>query len=1118
MKYNIAICGTFNVDNYGDVMFPEIFKKAMLKRGLDFELFLISPCNTTEKTMCPNTKVYSISELDTLHKKVGIDVIIIGGGALIHYNKIPVKLPNQDNFTKYNIYDSWFTPIEYAVRNNIKVLFNLPQIPYEFPKELSEITGNAFKKAQYISLRDKVSAQYLEDVFGNNKPQINVYPDSVCCIQNLIDKSDILSLKQSLLPFDEKYAVIQFNMQKNGEEDEKILKIVKKLHAHNYKTVFLPLGYTHNDDEILQEFNQKYGQTSIVLNEKLNIYEIAAILSDCSIYIGASFHGAITAISYGNMAVSYNYIYPKTKNREIFEMYGIKDFVAENANEVYDILEKYLDQKMQFNPNISKVVAAVENHFDKIFELISSHTKTSSDARDFYSSLIELLPLNVKLIQENQVLAEKEILSANHIKNIEEILKSTKEENSRLTKIENKYNEIKHQHEDLKHQYDKLKHQHEDLKHHNESLKHKYENLKYQYHGLNDSYSQVQNSFYWRLTSPLRRVTQKIKNIVTRSEKLLKCAIYAKGFLRGGFKMAKMQLQNYNAYKASNNPIETIAPAIEERKFCKISDELREYQQNYKFSKDIKFSILVPLYNTPKDFLLQMINSVTEQTYQNWELCLADGSTADFEYVGRLCKKLAKKDKRIVYKRLEKNLGISENTNACLDMATGDYIALFDHDDLLDSTALFEYMKVICEQDADFIYCDEDKFNEFGGKLYDENYKPDFAIDNLRSNNYICHFTVFDKKLIEKAGAFRKEFDGSQDHDLILRLTEQAKNIVHIPKILYHWRVSDASVASDPYAKPYTIKAGREAVAEHLERTGLKGKVESTKIHPNIYRIKYEIIGNPLVSIIIPNYNHVEELSRCIDSIINKSTYKNYEIIIVENNSDKATFDYYDTLKKYDNIRVVVYKSKGGFNYSAINNFGVKYAKGEHYILLNNDVEIITPEWIEEMLMYSQRDDIGAVGAMLYYPNDTIQHAGVTIGVLTLAGHNFKHSQRGNPGYFGRAGYQQNVSAVTAACLMLSARVYKEVGGLDESFAVAFNDIDFCMRIRKAGYLIAFTPFAELYHYESISRGSDEDDDKRKRFVSEVERFQARWKLELEHGDPYYNPNLTLDREDFSQK
>lgn len=1085
MKYNIAICGTFNVDNYGDVMFPEVFKRAMKNRGLDFELFLISPGETTDYTLCPEAKVYSVSELENIHRSNPIDAIIIGGGALIHYSKIPVQLPDSDAVTEYNIYDSWYTPIEFAVRNNIKVLFNLPQVPYDFPSELKDITRRSFECVEYISLRDDVSAKKLADVFEGNCPEIAVYPDSVCCIQNVISKNELLNLKNSLLPFNDKYVVLHFNAQKQQSEDKKLVEIISKLKSIGYKVVLLPLGYTHNDDGVLNEFNKKHDNIAYIIDKKLNIFEMAAVLSDCSIYIGSSFHGAITTISYGHVAISYNYIYPKTKNREIFDEYGIGEFVAENAYEVCDILDKYLKGELAFEPKIQSVVDRVDEHFDRICDLIQKETHIETKPYNFYSSLIELLPQTVKYCQDISAMTRQIEMTENHVRNLEKLQIVEKEK--------------------MRANFEK------ELA----AYKDDYERVKTDNELLSLSYSEIQRSFFWRATKPLRRISQSIKNFVAKRPKLLKCAIYLKGFLRGGIKGAKIQIKNYNNFISSNT---FGAPKRPERKMMKLDNEVREYQQNYNFSQDIKFSILVPLYNTPKDFLVEMINSVKEQTYKNWELCLADGSTSDFGYVEKMCLDIAKNDSRVIYKKLEQNLGISENTNACLAMATGDYIALFDHDDILEPTVLFEYMKVICEQNADFIYCDEDKFSEFGGRLYDENYKPDFAIDNIRSNNYICHFSVFDKKLIEKAGAFRKEFDGSQDHDLILRLTEQAKNIVHIPKILYHWRVSDASVASDPYAKPYTIEAGKKAVAEHLERVGLKGTVESTKIHPNIYRIKYDIIGNPLVSIIIPNYNHVEELSRCIDSIISKSTYKNYEIIIVENNSDKKTFAYYDTLKKYDNIKVVVYKPEGGFNYSAINNYGVKFANGEHYILLNNDVEIITPEWIEEMLMYSQRDDIGAVGAMLYYPNDTIQHAGVTIGVLTLAGHNFKHSHRGDPGYFGRAGYQQNVSAVTAACLMLPAKVYEQVNGLDESFAVAFNDIDFCMRIRKEGYLIAFTPFAELYHYESISRGDDESPEKRARFVSEVERFLTRWKKELDEGDPYYNPNLTLDRENFSLK
>ena len=1104
MKYNIAVCGTFNIENYGDVMFPEIFKKAMADRGLDFELFLISPGNTTDKTLAPGAKVYSIAEIDNIHKKNPLDFIIIGGGALIHYNKISVKIADTGEFSDYNIYDSWYTPIAFAVRHNIRVFFNLPQVPYNFPITVKKTTQAAFNLVEYISVRDEKSREYIEELYieeSEIKPTISVYPDSICSMPKLISAEYLSSIRNDIIPFEEKYCVLQFNPQKPETDDEDLLRVINRLKTEGFRVVLLPLGYTHNDDAVLNEYNNKYGKPCYVIDKKLDIYEMASVLAGCSVYIGSSFHGAITAISYGKTAISYNYIFPRTKNIEIFKMYNISDFVAEDAHQVYDILDKYLNGDMKFIPDAATVVSNVDEHFDKIFELINKKYNTEYDAEDFFEPLIELLPQNIKLNSIVDNFTASSHLTENHVHNLE----------NHVHNLENIVKEYEYLDSFVKQQnqtIDALKAELELLKNKNSEIHSNYITAVDNYVAAVDSYNQISNSFFWKLTSPVRQLFQSFKVFLSKHRKLLETAIFAKGFLRGGIKSGKARVENYRNLVDKKQNCVTL----------EISRKLRKEQSSYKFSKNVKFSILVPLYNTPIDYLEQMIESVRKQTYSNWELCLADGSDNAHNYVEEYCLKISKYDKRIKYKRLTENRGISENTNECIKMASGNYIALFDHDDILDLTVLYEYMHAICDKNADFIYCDEDKFNEFGGELYDANYKPDFAVDNLRSNNYICHFTVFKKELLDKCGTFRKEFDGSQDHDLILRLTEQAENIVHIPKVLYHWRVSDASVASDPYTKPYTIEAGKRAVAEHLERVGLKGTVESTTIHPNIYRIKYDIIGNPLVSIIIPNYNHVPELSRCIDSIINKSTYKNYEIIIVENNSDEETFKYYDTLKNYENIKVVVYKPEGGFNYSAINNFGVQFARGEHYILLNNDVEIITPEWIEEMLMYSQRNDIGAVGAMLYYPDDTIQHAGVTIGVLKLAGHNFKHSPRGNCGYFGRAGYQQNISAVTAACLMLPAKVYSEVGGLDESFAVAFNDIDFCMRIRKAGYLIAFTPFAELYHYESISRGDDVSPEKRARFVSEVERFQKKWKKEMKQGDPYYNPNLTLDKEDFSPK
>lgn len=615
-------------------------------------------------------------------------------------------------------------------------------------------------------------------------------------------------------------------------------------------------------------------------------------------------------------------------------------------------------------------------------------------------------------------------------------------------------------------------------------------------------YESMTGSVSWRITKPLRaamQVLRKLRALFANRH------LIAKG-IRSIFQDGPHVTWEKTKYKISQ---------ITMAKRPIYSQAELEAQKTEKFPREIRFSILVPLYNTPEKYLREMIQSVQAQTYSNWELCLADGSDDAHADVGELVMAYAKNDARIRYVKLEKNLGISGNTNACIDMARGDYISLFDHDDLLHPAALYDTMKAICEQNADFIYTDETTFHKTPDNVYNPHFKPDYAPDTLRANNYICHFTSFKASLLDSVGKFRPECDGSQDFDMVLRLTEKAEKIVHIPKILYYWRAHPKSVASGIGAKPYVIEAAKKAVSDHLDRVGLKGEVLDSVV-PSLYRLKYEIEGEPLVSILIPNYEHKAELKTCLESIYSKSTYPNFEVIVIENNSkSREIFDYYEEIqKKWENLKVVTWD--GHFNFSAINNYGAQFASGAHLLLLNNDTEVISPDWIQEMLMYSQRSDVGAVGAKLYYPDDTIQHAGLGIGLLTLAGHLHRNFDRWHTGYMGRLVYAQNLSGVTAACVMVSRDVWDQIGGLDETFEVAFNDVDLCMRIRAAGYLIVWTPFAELYHYESKSRGADEAPEARARFVGEVQRFQTRWAKELAAGDPYYNPNLTLDKEDFS--
>ena len=597
--------------------------------------------------------------------------------------------------------------------------------------------------------------------------------------------------------------------------------------------------------------------------------------------------------------------------------------------------------------------------------------------------------------------------------------------------------------------------------------------------------------------------------------------------------------------------------------------EQAEAERAAVFPRMVKVSILLPLWNNERQYQIEVLDSVMNQTYGNWELCLADGSDEDHAYIGEICREYAAKSQgRILYRHLEKNGGIAGNTNACLQMATGEYIGLLDQDDLLHPSVLYEYVKAINEQGADYVYCDETTFRGTIDHMLTMHFKPDYAPDNLRANNYICHFSVFARKLLDGSELFRPKFDGSQDHDMILRLTDNAEKIVHVPRLMYYWRSHSGSVASGIEAKPYAIQAAKGAVAEHLRGHGFDHfKIESTRAFETIFRIRYQIIGTPKISVIIANKDHADDLRRCVTSILEKSTYDNYEIVIVENNSvTREIKEYYSSLLGYDydaalrgelsgqeaqrqdsaaqqapqggktgtmprtgrggqilrseEGRIGIVTFEGDFNYSAINNLGVSHAGGEYILLLNNDTEVITVNWMEELLMYAQRPDVGAVGAKLYYGDKTIQHAGVVIGLGAhrTAGHSHYRQHRQNLGYMGRLCYAQDVSAVTGACLLVKRELYLSAGGLDEGFAVSLNDVDFCLKLRRMGLLNIFTPFAELFHHESASRGLDDTGERAERYDREAGKFREKWKRELEAGDPYYNPNFSLDRSDFSLK
>lgn len=546
-------------------------------------------------------------------------------------------------------------------------------------------------------------------------------------------------------------------------------------------------------------------------------------------------------------------------------------------------------------------------------------------------------------------------------------------------------------------------------------------------------------------------------------------------------------------------------------------EELKK-QRDTIFEKKIKFSIVIPLFKTPDTYLRQLIDSILAQTYGEFEVCFADGSPSGSDKESIL-KEYAAKDKRIKYKLLGENKGISENTNEAMRMAQGDFIVLCDHDDLLTENALYELCLAINEnENCDCLYSDEDKLDMDGGSLFDPHFKPDFNIDMLRSVNYITHIFAVKKTLVDEYGMLNSEFDGAQDYDFIFRMTEKAKKVVHIPKVLYHWRCHMNSTASNPESKMYAFLAGARAIKAHYERCFDYPKVIEVEkgVDYGIYHTIFELEDNPLVSVIIPNKDHIQDLDLAIRSLFEKGNYKNLEFIIVENNSTlKETFEYYEKLQKeFENIKVVYWDRE--FNYSEINNFGVKYASGEYLLFMNNDVELINPDTIKELLSYVMREDVGICGCRLLYSDDTIQHAGVVIGFGGIAGHTFIGLHKTENSYFHRAMVTQDYSAVTAACMMTKKSVFEEVLGFSKELAVAFNDIDFCMKVRELGKLVVYNPYAVLYHYESKSRGLEDTPEKIERFNREIATFLKKWKQIIDKGDPYYNKNLTLRKSNFA--
>ncbi|MEP6484122.1 MAG: glycosyltransferase family 2 protein [Rudaea sp.] len=639
---------------------------------------------------------------------------------------------------------------------------------------------------------------------------------------------------------------------------------------------------------------------------------------------------------------------------------------------------------------------------------------------------------------------------------------------------------------------------------------------------LQSGFDAMRSSLSWKLMAPLRAAGSLFN---MRPTFKFEQAVYRAYYSIPGFGPTKKRAAvlwlhrhmpaltrhtlSYRLFRQGEQLSKRQATSREDRLRLQRIDEAGARARIARMSDPPMISIVMPVYDVDPRWLLAAVNSVRQQFYTKWELCIADDASRRTETRKALDDIERLGDERIKIKRLKKNAGIAEASNAALQMATGEFVGLLDNDDELTRDALFEVAQCVLSTDADMVYSDEDKIDPSGLHV-EPHFKPDYAPDYLVCNNYICHFSVFRKSLLDGIGGFRAGFEGAQDFDLILRATEKTQRIEHIAKVLYHWRKTESSTATSSVLKPKASQAGIRALTESLQRRGIDARVDNGPF-PTTYRVRRRIEGRPLVSILVPFRDKPELLSTCVRSILDKTNYSNYEIVGIDNgSSDEATHSLMRDLESHDS-RVRFVRFDAPFNYSSINNFGASNSRGEYLVLLNNDTEIIARDWLGAMLEYAQRPDVGVVGAKLLYTDKRIQHAGVIVGIGGVAGHAHLMEHSDEPGYFSRAQLPQNLSAVTFACAMIRRDVFDQLGGLNETnLTVAFNDIDFCLRARESGYLVVYTPYAELFHHESRSRGYEDNPEKQARFSLEIQYMQMRHRETLERGDPYYNPNLSL--------
>lgn len=1030
------------------------------------------------------------------------DTIIIGGGHLLR--------PSPDFY-----YDKFRVPGKHIL--NAAGIVDVPQ-------DLDYLN-----EYRYVTVRDTHEREKLAYL----KCEVNVVPCTSMLLEDLPDFS--CSLKNPCI------GMHISPLFSSAEEEDAFVRWASSLPFTIY---FLPITHYNRDIDYMRKLQARIPNAELL--PILTAQEIFTLIGKFDYFISCSLHGAIFSYCHNVPFILYNVL---DKMRFFMEDRDLKSYLFANFDEMQSSLAALIGRKPDYTERLHADYEVLGNHVARIKSLLPAgpgisrnYSESSSQTTYQINALLQDLS---HLGHENSSLEKKYSDLDQKFTKLEARYSALETDSAdlkrKISELETTHNQLKNSHSQLERITSELATNNTDLKRKKSELETANADLKEHVNHLNNLVNSTNNRIMKLKT--IVSLTQQENDALKRSitykatqkfhrkivERLLhpnsRRRRYYDLSLEGGRILANEGWAGFWG-KCKKKFKHHVFKKEEELYLRWIETNESGYTNRGNITADIatfsfqpKISIVVPVWEVEKNWLILMIESVLHQVYQNWELCIVDaGSTKP--HVRKILGRYQAADPRIKVKFLDRNGGISENTNEALKMAGGEYIGFLDHDDELAPFALYEVVKYLNDNpDVKLIYSDEDKIHP-GGLRSDPFFKPDWSPDQFLSHNYLCHFCVIKKEILPGTNQLRRDFDGSQDYDLLLRLTENLRDneIGHIQKILYHWRVIPSSTSYSIGAKPVAITSSKRAIQEALDRRRIPATVTDGKIQ-DTYRVKYEILGNPRVSIIIPTKDHVQDLKKCISSIIDKTSYDNYEIIVVNNDSqDTGTYEFFKEIRKNNRIKII--DDNEEFNFSRINNFAVRESSGELLLFLNNDTEVISNEWLTSMIEHAQRPGVGAVGAKLLYPDNTVQHAGVILGIgpagSAVAGHSHKYAVASIPGYFSSLNLIRNYSAVTAACMMMRKDIFEKVGGFDENLQIAFNDVDLCMKIRAAGYSIVYTPFAELYHFESKSRGYENTPEKARRFNSEIRYFRSRWGAEIEKGDPFYNKNLTHRKEDFS--